>query len=250
MDEKKHSKRHKKEKHKHKHTKSKHRDDEKKEKSDHRGKHSEERHQDEKSNGTALFGTDDDVEERKRVRFMEDEAREKFRSLHHFDGDSGVVENEDMDDVYAGPMLPSSKDDGGEEGKDAVNEDEQAFLPDFLKTYGRALLPGEGEAIAQYVKKGKRIPRRGEVGHTSAEIEGFEAAGFVMSGSRNKRMEAIRMRKENQVIGQEMNAAQQYIDYEQKERRNAIVSERFRSILEAAGEKAARFKRRMDAQKK
>ena len=29
------------------------------------------------------------------------------------------------------------------------------------------LLPGEGDAIAQYVEDGKRIPRRGEVGLTS-----------------------------------------------------------------------------------
>lgn len=29
------------------------------------------------------------------------------------------------------------------------------------------LLPGEGEALAQYVEDGKRIPRRGEVGLSS-----------------------------------------------------------------------------------
>lgn len=33
-----------------------------------------------------------------------------------------------------------------------------------VKGYGGALRPGEGEAIAQYVQSGKRIPRRGEVG--------------------------------------------------------------------------------------
>ncbi|KAI8020833.1 Transcription factor bHLH35 [Camellia lanceoleosa] len=30
-------------------------------------------------------------------------------------------------------------------------------------SYGGALRPGEGDAIAQYVQQGKRIPRRGEV---------------------------------------------------------------------------------------
>lgn len=51
-------------------------------------------------------------------------------------------------------------------------------------SFGGALLPGEGEAMAQYVKEGKRIPRRGEIGLTSDEIASFEDSGYVMSGSR------------------------------------------------------------------
>lgn len=66
-------------------------------------------------------------------------------------------------------------------------------------SYGHALLPGEGDAMAEYVKMGKRIPRRGEIGLTSNEIESFEISGYVMSGSRHRRMEAVRLRKENQV---------------------------------------------------
>ena len=69
----------------------------------------------------------------------------------------------------------------------------------MLFSYGHALLPGEGDAMAEYVKMGKRIPRRGEIGLTSNEIESFEMAGYVMSGSRHRRMEAVRLRKENQV---------------------------------------------------
>ena len=38
--------------------------------------------------------------------------------------------------------------------------------------------------MAEYVKAGKRIPRRGEIGLTSDEIANFEKSGFVMSGSR------------------------------------------------------------------
>ena len=38
--------------------------------------------------------------------------------------------------------------------------------------------------MAEYVKAGKRIPRRGEIGLTSSEIEDYEQHGFVMSGSR------------------------------------------------------------------
>lgn len=38
--------------------------------------------------------------------------------------------------------------------------------------------------MAEYVKAGKRIPRRGEIGLTSDEIADFEKSGYVMSGSR------------------------------------------------------------------
>ena len=54
----------------------------------------------------------------------------------------------------------------------------------FSSSYGGALLPGEGEAMAAYVESGKRIPRRGEIGLTSDEISAFESAGYIMSGSR------------------------------------------------------------------
>ena len=53
--------------------------------------------------------------------------------------------------------------------------------------------------MANYVKAGKRIPRRGEIGLTSNEITAFEDQGYVMSGSRHRRMEAVRIRKENQI---------------------------------------------------
>ena len=53
-------------------------------------------------------------------------------------------------------------------------------------SYGHALLPGEGEAMAAYVESGERIPRRGEIGLTCDEIETFEGTGYVMSGSRYK----------------------------------------------------------------
>ncbi len=43
--------------------------------------------------------------------------------------------------------------------------------------YGGALLPGEGAAIAQYVQKNMRIPRRGEVGWNGTEIEKLENTG-------------------------------------------------------------------------
>ncbi|XP_014054531.1 NF-kappa-B-activating protein-like [Salmo salar] len=64
--------------------------------------------------------------------------------------------------------------------------------------FGHALLPGEGAAMADYVKAGKRIPRRGEIRLTSDEIATFEMSGFVMSSSRHRRMEAVCLRKDLQ----------------------------------------------------
>lgn len=60
--------------------------------------------------------------------------------------------------------------------------------------YGTHLRPGEGSAMAAFVQAGQRIPRRGEVGLTSEQIEHYEEAGYVMSGSRHARMNAVRIR--------------------------------------------------------
>ena len=38
--------------------------------------------------------------------------------------------------------------------------------------------------MAAYVKEGKRIPRRGEIGLSGDQIADYETAGYVMSGSR------------------------------------------------------------------
>ncbi|VFR02098.1 unnamed protein product [Cuscuta campestris] len=89
--------------------------------------------------------------------------------------------------------------------------------------YGGALRPGEGDAIAQYVQQGKRIPRRGEVGLSADEISKFESLGYVMSGSRHQRMNAIRIRKENQVYSAEDKRALAMFNYEEKAKRETKV---------------------------
>ena len=53
---------------------------------------------------------------------------------------------------------------------------------------------GEGAAMHAFVQNGKRIPRRGEVGLSADQISHFEDLGYVMSGSRHSRMNAIRIR--------------------------------------------------------
>lgn len=118
--------------------------------------------------------------------------------------------------------------------------------------YGEDLLPGEGSAMAAFVREGKRIPRRGEVGLTSDEIERYETAGFVMSGSRHQRMNAVRIRcgwrvcwliltvlitcpphsKENQVYSAEEKAALAMFNFEENKRKEAKVLEDMKKLVE------------------
>ena len=98
--------------------------------------------------------------------------------------------------------------------------------------YGAALLPGEGEAMAQYVAEGKRIPRRGEIGLTSNEIVSFEDVGFVMSGSRHRRMEAVRLRKENQIYNADEGRALLMFNYEERSKREEQLLTEFKEMVQ------------------
>ncbi|KAI6656799.1 NF-kappa-B-activating protein-like [Oopsacas minuta] len=98
--------------------------------------------------------------------------------------------------------------------------------------YGAALLPGEGEAMAQYVAEGKRIPRRGEIGLTSNEIVAYEDVGFVMSGSRHRRMEAVRLRKENQIYNADEGRALLMFNYEERSKREEKLLTEFKEMVQ------------------
>lgn len=76
----------------------------------------------------------------------------------------------------------SSSDDSGDES--LLGPVQKPHVTLSAKDFGKALLPGEGAAMAAYVAEGKRIPRRGEIGLTSEEIASYESVGYVMSGSR------------------------------------------------------------------
>ncbi|KAG6849647.1 hypothetical protein H0H93_006651, partial [Arthromyces matolae] len=101
------------------------------------------------------------------------------------------------------------------------------------RSYGGSLLRGEGSAMAAFLQDGTeaRIPRRGEIGLTSDEIAKFEDAGYVMSGSRHRRMNAVRMRKENQVISAEEKRGILKLQKEERERREAILREEFSELV-------------------
>ena len=102
------------------------------------------------------------------------------------------------------------------------------------RAYGGALLRGEGSAMAAFLKEGgteARIPRRGEIGLTPDEIAAFESVGYVMSGSRHRRMNAVRLRKENQVISAEEKRGILKLQREERERREAILREEFTELV-------------------
>ncbi|XP_078695414.1 NKAP-like protein [Branchiostoma floridae x Branchiostoma belcheri] len=100
-----------------------------------------------------------------------------------------------------------------------------------LTNYGHALLPGEGAAMAAFVQEGKRIPRRGEIGLTSDEIQTFEDSGYVMSGSRHRRMEAVRLRKENQIYNADEKRALANFNQEERSKRENKIMGSFRELI-------------------
>jgi len=136
---------------------------------------------------------------------------------------------EDLSDEEGGPMPLVQK--------------EKIMLSQAKGSYGGQLLAGEGDAMAGFIQSNVRIPRRGEVGIKAEEIEELESIGYVMSGSRHRRMNAVRIRKENQVYSAEEKRALALYNFEEKaNRETALVTDlremlhrRQQSIQEATG---------------
>lgn len=94
------------------------------------------------------------------------------------------------------------------------------------------MLPGEAAAMAAYAASGERIPRRGEIGLESDDIEKFESSGYVMSGSRHRRMNAVRLRKENQVLSAEEKRGLMKLQREEKTKKEALIIGSFKEMLD------------------
>jgi len=144
---------------------------------------------------------------KKAKKSQSESSEDEARGLPVQDLDLGVREDE-----MFGPPIPAAR---KEEHMD----------------FGSQLLRGEGAAMAEYVKAGKRIPRRGEIGLTSGEIEDYEKSGFVMSGSRHRRMEAVRLRKENQVYSADERRALALLSKEERDKKETEVISKFRSMV-------------------
>ena len=123
-----------------------------------------------------------------------------------------VEESEDSEEDIIGPCLPKK-------------------VTLTHKDLGSQLLKGEGEAMAAYIADGKRIPRRGEIGLTSDEITRYEDEGWVMSGSRHRRMEAVRLRKENQIYSADEKRALAMFSKEEREKRENKILGQFRGLI-------------------
>lgn len=127
---------------------------------------------------------------------------------------------------------------GDDDSDDEEVGPQPATAPNYSKriderSFGGALLRGEGSAMAAFLQDGtdSRIPRRGEIGLSSDEIAQYEDIGYVMSGSRHRRMNAVRMRKENQVISAEEKRGILKLQREERERREAILREEFSELV-------------------
>ena len=94
------------------------------------------------------------------------------------------------------------------------------------------MLPGEGEAIMAYAESGQRIPRRGEIGLDSEQIAVYESSGYVMSGSRHQRMNAVRMRKENQVINEAEKRAILKLQREERMKKEGAIVSQFKEMID------------------
>lgn len=87
--------------------------------------------------------------------------------------------------------------------------------------------------MGAFVRDGQRIPRRGEIGLKTDQIEKFERLGYVMSGSRHARMNAVRMRKEAQVYSAEEKAALAALNKEERAAKEKKVLDDMRALVAA-----------------
>jgi len=129
------------------------------------------------------------------------------------------------------PSLSDNQDSDDETGPQPMQKVGSKKIDE--RSYGGALLRGEGSAMAAFLQDGieSRIPRRGEIGLTSDQIAQYEDVGYVMSGSRHRRMNAVRMRKENQVISAEEKRGILKLQRDERERREAILREEFSELV-------------------
>lgn len=167
--------------------------------------------------------------EKKKKRRVKKYKKKKTKKNRKESSDSSSKESQD--EFLENPWKDRSK---TEEPSDLIGPEAPKTLAsqdDKPLNYGHALLPGEGAAMAEYVKAGKRIPRRGEIGLTSEEIASFECSGYVMSGSRHRRMEAVRLRKENQIYSADEKRALASFNQEERRKRENKILASFREMV-------------------
>ncbi|XP_015600472.1 NKAP family protein CG6066 isoform X2 [Cephus cinctus] len=174
---------------------------------------------------------------KKEKKEKKDKKKRKKRKKKHSESSSDEnLSNEELEWVEKSAVTEnkkskrgSSSDESGDEG--IVGPVQKQHVTLSAKDFGKALLPGEGAAMAAYVAEGKRIPRRGEIGLTSDEIASYESVGYVMSGSRHRRMEAVRIRKENQIYSADEKRALAMFSKEERQKRENLILGQFREMV-------------------
>lgn len=144
------------------------------------------------------------------------------------DGEEVWVEKSAKMDLKRSKKAGTSKNDEDDQEVGPVVKQNQGLSH---KDFGHALLPGEGAAMAAFIAEGKRIPRRGEIGLTCDEITNFEDVGYVMSGSRHRRMEAVRIRKENQLYSADEKRALAMFSREERQKRETKILSQFKEMV-------------------
>ncbi|KAL5003942.1 hypothetical protein ScPMuIL_017398 [Solemya velum] len=160
-------------------------------------------------------------------------VKKKKREISSESSSESVSEGDELD------VWTEKKKSDDDEDDDVVGPD--PYIPNATTSahmdYGKALLPGEGAAMAAYIAEGKRIPRRGEIGLTCDEIRDFEDVGYVMSGSRHRRMEAVRLRKENQIYSADEKRALASFNYDERSKRENKILTQFKEMIRKKIEK-------------
>lgn len=169
---------------------------------------------------------------KKKSKKRKDSSSSSSGSSEESGEESWIEKNAESKNESSISSKPSQRNEEGEDGEDfgPLSKNSAAL---HQKDLGRALLPGEGMAMASYVMEGKRIPRRGEIGLTSDEIETFESVGYVMSGSRHRRMEAVRIRKENQIYSADEKRALAMFSREERQKRENKILSQFKEMVTA-----------------
>merc|ERR1719507_1665859 len=178
-----------------------------------------------------------DTKEKKKKKKSKKSKKSKKKKKKSSSSESSDSEDEDCW-VEKDVMLSVAE----RRAKEDESEEEQMIGPQLpqkvqlskkdIRDSSTQLLKGEGEAMAAYIAEGKRIPRRGEIGLTSDEITAYEEDGWVMSGSRHRRMEAVRLRKENQIYSADEKRALAMFSKEERVKRENKILGQFRDMVQ------------------
>ena len=95
---------------------------------------------------------------------------------------------------------------------------------------GLALVLG---VVINYMGQAKGDPVLLFIGLTCDEISSYESVGYVMSGSRHRRMEAVRIRKENQIYSADEKRALAMFSKEERQKRENKILTQFRDMVKS-----------------